>query len=450
MSSSGEEWMEEELGPIRKRIQGYFGDSKNFKLDRFLGKGVTAHAWLIRHRKQEKDPWQKLVLKTPAYVEGSLREQQFANGPEGVTEFHEEAGLLKLIRTRHLVRLIDFCGQDPLNQNGARNYFGNWIYLEYLENGNLAEFLEKCEAHSIPYVPNRLLWRMFLCMIRACIAMAYIPPGDPVDRYDQNEEPCEDSKGSYTHVDMHSKNIMLGALLGDPDDLEHAISPPVKFIDLDNHVLFDGGEGEGVQENVFHVGANMAQVILRDDEACLDTLEAYEDDDTDPVQLRLPGKPTFQTYAEKMLPNDDTDFTMPRPELDPDLRFLICLCCAARKETRPRLADQLLPWVLAAVRQRDAAYYDRTPYCDGEEETDECILLFLQTVLGAAPPPAKGEGGGPESMDIDDSGPGTSRSGKLKTRDARETSPRPLTTDPQDRFRQRSPLTDRDDKMDLG
>lgn len=39
--------------------------------------------------------------------------------------------------------------------------------------------------------------------------MAYIPPGDPVDRYDQNEEPCDDSKGSYTHIDMHSGNRKL-------------------------------------------------------------------------------------------------------------------------------------------------------------------------------------------------------------------------------------------------
>lgn len=70
----------------------------------------------------------------------------------------------QIIRTRHLVRLIDFCDQgDPLNQNGGRNYFGNWIYLEYLEHGTLAQFVEKCDAQGIPYVPNRLLWRMFLC-----------------------------------------------------------------------------------------------------------------------------------------------------------------------------------------------------------------------------------------------------------------------------------------------
>lgn len=96
MSSSGEEWIAEELGLIRNRIKGYFGDSRNFKLDRFLGKGLAAHAWLVRHRKQEKDPWRKMVLKTPAYVEGPLRQEQFADGPEGVTEFREEAGLLQV------------------------------------------------------------------------------------------------------------------------------------------------------------------------------------------------------------------------------------------------------------------------------------------------------------------------------------------------------------------
>lgn len=30
---------------------------------------------------------------------------------------------------------------------------------------------------------------------------------------------------------------MIGDMLGDADDLEHVISPTVKFIDLDHHVL---------------------------------------------------------------------------------------------------------------------------------------------------------------------------------------------------------------------
>lgn len=221
----------------------------------------------------------------------------------------------------------------------------------------------------------------------------------------------------------------------------------------------DGGEGEGVQENVFHIGANMAEVILRYEEECLNILEANENGE--PVPCKLPGKPAFDTFAEKMLPTDETDFLMPRTELDPDLRWLICRCCAADEEERPRLADQLLPWVTQAVRERDAAYYDKVDYCDGEEETDEFVLLFLQKVLGAAPPPkepppTEGEGGeeevgeGPESMEIEDSGPGTARTGKSKARDARENSPPELVTNPQDRFRQRSPLGDKDDGMDLG
>ncbi|KAK8121732.1 hypothetical protein PG984_010402 [Apiospora sp. TS-2023a] len=394
MSSSGEDCVSEDSDLVKRRITGYFGDGTKYQLDRFLSNGIAAHAWLVRYRRHDKDPWRKMVLKTPAYVEGPLRREQFANGPEGVEEFHEESMLLKTLRARHLVRLIEFGDQDPLERNGARNYFGNWIYLEFLENGTLAQFVEKYKAQDIPYVPNRLLWRIFMC-------------------------------------------IMIGAILGDSDDPEHMISPVVKFIDLDHHELYDGGEGEGAQQNVFLVGANMAEVIL-----------GYE------------NQPAFNTFAKDILPGGQAGGDqMPHPELDPYLRYLICLCCAAEKKERPRLADQLLPWVMQAIRERDAAYYDGMDYCDGEEETDDCVVLFLETVLGAAPPQVEvdggeeggGGGGGPDSMEIvyDSSGYGTSRSSRSTSRDDRETSPRLLVTDLHDRFRQREPLADRDDDMDL-
>ncbi|KAK8073008.1 hypothetical protein PG996_006356 [Apiospora saccharicola] len=463
MSSSGEDYVSEDSDLVKRRIANYFGDGTEYQLDRFLSNGIAAHAWLVRYRRQDQDPWRKMVLKTPAYVEGPLRQEQFANGPEGVEEFYEESMLLKTLRARHLVRLIEFGDQDPLERNGARNYFGNWIYLEFLENGTLAQFVEKYKAQDIPYVPNRLLWRIFMCMIRACIAMAYIPPGDAVDRYDENEEPCLGSKGSYTHVDMHSKNVMIGAILGDPDDPEHDISPVVKFIDLDHHELYDGGEGEGARQNVFLVGANMAEVILGLENQCLDISEA-EEEKKPPVPCQLPWRPAFNTFAKDMLPGGQAGDRMPHPELDPYLRYLICLCCAAQEEERPRLADQLLPWVTQAIRERDAAYYDGMDYCDGEEETDDCVLLFLEKVLGAAPPPQEevdageaeeeqggGGGGGPESMEIvyDSSGYGTSRSSRGTSRDGRETSPQLLVMDLHERFRQREPLADRDDDMDL-
>ncbi|KAK7987039.1 hypothetical protein PG988_002027 [Apiospora saccharicola] len=362
MSSSGEDYVSEDSDLVKRRIANYFGDGTEYQLDRFLSNGIAAHAWLVRYRRQDQDPWRKMVLKTPAYVEGPLRQEQFANGPEGVEEFYEESMLLKTLRARHLVRLIEFGDQDPLERNGARNYFGNWIYLEFLENGTLAQFVEKYKAQDIPYVPNRLLWRIFMCMIRACIAMAYIPP--------------------------------------------RRCSRP------------------------------------------------------------LPWRPAFNTFAKDMLPGGQAGDRMPHPELDPYLRYLICLCCAAQEEERPRLADQLLPWVTQAIRERDAAYYDGMDYCDGEEETDDCVLLFLETVLGAAPPPQEevdavkaeeeqggggGGGGGPESMEIvyDSSGYGTSRSSRGTSRDGRETSPQLLVMDLHERFRQREPLADRDDDMDL-
>lgn len=40
---------------------------------------------------------------------------------------------------------------------------GPALLMEPLENGTLYQFFEKRQAHNLPLLPNRLLWRFFLC-----------------------------------------------------------------------------------------------------------------------------------------------------------------------------------------------------------------------------------------------------------------------------------------------
>ncbi|KAK8091926.1 hypothetical protein PG997_002287 [Apiospora hydei] len=207
----------------------------NFEFQRFVGNGAGANAWLVRHRKQAGDQWDRIVIKTPLGIAASGYDPDPLDIGFGVNEFAQERKLLNTIRTRHLVRLIKFRrNDDPLRQNGAPEFFKKWIYLEYLPHGTLGELTRKCATHRVAHLPNRLLWRIFMCLIRACVAMAYVPDV-PADRYDANEEPCAVHKKSvgYSHNDLHTDNIMIGDMLSDPDDEEHSISPVVKFIDLE-------------------------------------------------------------------------------------------------------------------------------------------------------------------------------------------------------------------------
>lgn len=185
----------------RDSLKGYFSGWENtWKFERYISSGLAAHAWIVQHRRQANEPWQKMVLKTP-----SAERMSVSYGKDG--QFEDERQLLDRVRSRHIMKLIQFGdGEDPLAQDGPRDELGQWIYLEYLQNGTLTNFMEKCAKEA--YVPNRLLWRIFMCLIRACVALSYVPDGPPVDRYDENEEVCAltDSSIGYSHDDLHCDN----------------------------------------------------------------------------------------------------------------------------------------------------------------------------------------------------------------------------------------------------
>ncbi|KAK7968783.1 hypothetical protein PG988_007856 [Apiospora saccharicola] len=412
----------------------------NFQLERFLASGAGANAWLVRYRKQAGDRWGRIVLKTPLGISAAGYDEDPFDVGFGVEEFKAEKNILNAIRTRHLVKLVNFSdAEDPLKQDGPRDFFQRWIYLEYLQHGTLGEFARKCTRHGIPHLPNRLLWRIFLCLIRACVAMAYVPDV-PIDRYDENEEPCAvDAKSvSYSHNDMHSDNIMIGDMLSDPDDVEHFISPVIKFIDLESCAQYPGGEGQGVQRNLEKVAENMMELILLESTYDLDLGGGGGGGgaETDNSVWFEPGwyHDGFATAAKPLLPNPDAmNQQMPAPWLDPDLRRLLCECAAVDVRKRPRLRNDLLPEVLEAVEQRDADYYREEEYCvDANAEEDVAVLRLVQQVLGAAPPPppgtgtgedaeGDGDGEGPESMEIDQ--PAAAEFSRRRKRDGRSASP---------------------------
>ncbi|KAI1487366.1 hypothetical protein F5X96DRAFT_650217 [Biscogniauxia mediterranea] len=99
--------------------------------------------------------------------------------------------------------------------------------MEYMENGSLQDFIRRTQRASIP---NRILAWMFLCLTRACVAMAY-PPGLNPDGSRQEERVDPSRKPTLlAHYDMTTENIMFGTV--DPQSREHSIMPSVKLIDF--------------------------------------------------------------------------------------------------------------------------------------------------------------------------------------------------------------------------
>ncbi|KAK8875200.1 kinase-like protein [Apiospora arundinis] len=117
------------------------------------------------------------------------------------------------LNAQHIVNGM-FFPQDPMRDiirtPGSSGFTGprkgdDWLYLEYLEHGTLLRFVDMCIELQLYQIPNRLAWRFFLCLIRACVGMAYPPSfrmaGASWEVVQPNTTP-ED----HIHGDMHSGN----------------------------------------------------------------------------------------------------------------------------------------------------------------------------------------------------------------------------------------------------
>ncbi|KAI0169699.1 hypothetical protein GGR52DRAFT_478218 [Hypoxylon sp. FL1284] len=118
--------------------------------------------------------------------------------------------------------------------------------MEYFERCELQELLVRVNdsiannpsrpnnERKLEYIPSRVLWRLFLCLVRACIGMAYPPPnyyGRP-DMYREVILPNQDPELTI-HFDMHPLNVFIDDPSRAWNDLpEHGLSPRFKLGDF--------------------------------------------------------------------------------------------------------------------------------------------------------------------------------------------------------------------------
>ncbi|KUI60927.1 Myoblast growth factor receptor egl-15 [Cytospora mali] len=162
---------------------------------------------------------------------------------------------LNLKRARHIVQILSWrlelmANIDPPNQvpgatNGWALIDGNkeLLTLEYMKNGDLWGFIKKIAAAG-ERTPNKILWKIFFCLVRACISMK-VPPrlrtganGEPfwdnsvgpdlVEGVPSAADPTRKHTLDVVHFDLDTKNI----LIGDFDNNEHQTAPILKVSDF--------------------------------------------------------------------------------------------------------------------------------------------------------------------------------------------------------------------------
>ncbi|KAI1801921.1 hypothetical protein F4811DRAFT_573635 [Daldinia bambusicola] len=244
-----------------------------------------------------------------------------------------------------------------------------YMISEFLENGRLDRMLQKADFHRIP-IPNRVLWSIALCMLRAYIGIAYGRPspedydasirGEIPDARLETIPPDAGNPRGIVHGLITRNNFVFGNPGGFP---EHNLVPSLKLIDFSQSYMVENGNV------VRHHLTQMGQLLF--------TLAMSDYDDvilTDSIM-----HPSVQngilTTATALYELEDGN------RIDMDLKNLIGYWMSIHPDLGFDL-PHILRGLELAIEVRNEAFYAGVP-----QETDASIRAFLQLMLYDADSP---------------------------------------------------------------
>ncbi|KAK8070763.1 kinase-like domain-containing protein [Apiospora hydei] len=190
---------ERRINAARGLLMTYFTDEKKmpgFQFRRFLGQGGYGIAALVADVRDKELPPRLLVVK-----------RGFA-GEAVEKSMGREIDCLQILAFRQRFSTKPIWEIRDLFRNRGRylnGLPGPTILTEYVENGTFQDFFDKTREWQEP-VPNRILWNILLCGIRACIGMMWPIMAEHkaptrTETIDPNRPPL-----MLQHSEIHMKN----------------------------------------------------------------------------------------------------------------------------------------------------------------------------------------------------------------------------------------------------
>ncbi|RYP31415.1 hypothetical protein DL767_005772 [Monosporascus sp. MG133] len=353
---------------------GFFNaNQRRFTFIERISEGGAGETFLFSENDETGGQIRRVVVKVALFED---------NEPSIRNELH----WLKMMRnSRHIVDGIE------VDQSGLDSPI---LVTEYLAHGALYD-MQRRVIWTGRKVPNRFLWRIFLCLTKAAMGMAYSTPwnrdylGDEFPNVPrQQQEPR-----TLIHGDLHTGNILIGmeslewrfspyhvhaqeyvAKGSDlfPNEAEHNMSPIFKMIDFGDAETLDArasndpderrlGEKIGIARNIYDIGLVMMLLATG-------TLD--EDESSGSETLNLLDFPLIATSANSALAD---------AAMDNDLKCLISWCIAKKPAQRPSL-ESLHNLCQTALEGRTAAFYENDLTL-GPYETDEQLRSFVQDMI---------------------------------------------------------------------
>ncbi|KAI0469232.1 hypothetical protein F4859DRAFT_516173 [Xylaria cf. heliscus] len=405
---------------VTKEIKQFFASEPRHLFEKVAGQGGSGIALCFRDAEAGPNEFPRFIVKT--VVLGNNIE--ITNEIKWLKVHSQQAYSLGVVLTtiqvlqwaEHIVTLINL-DPDPLRNLFQKPYF----IIEYVENGTLNEFLNRRRDAGLRRLPNRVLWAIFLCLIRACMAMAYPPPPNPKTPGNKRREtlPVDvnaEAAGNLIHTDMNLGNLMFGDRVKNseppqpPDTSEHLLIPILKLIDFGEAYEVTTPEAlpkRREYDRKLNLAARMQNDLNKLQNMGIssnDGRENFRSIGTDMnileigvVMSRLVTNDftgsRVGVLRELMSELDDEMTTNPDPTLDPELFWLAARCLACNPNLRPRLS-QLHDFV--------EYYTENRKYKNIIQESDNSITNMIERhifdVDGARLPsniitPSPGSGG---------------------------------------------------------
>ncbi|KAI1385964.1 uncharacterized protein F4822DRAFT_432823 [Hypoxylon trugodes] len=357
---------------VTERIKQFFDNNTRWKWSSMLGIGATGIVYRVQYQRGNlsRDLAVKIVPQDVDLGGYKSYDEDDPIVPDEVEEIVNEKRWLQVLRgNSHIVTPLDV-PHDPFDSANTPpgvlpHRMGNWVFMEYLPNGPLWLFISRYhKLYPDEPIPNRLLWRFFMCLARMCLEMAYYnatwPDGRKVNlETDDYEQLRNIPPGPLVHSDIGSNNIMIGTLAPNLQNPEHTLSPVLKLIDF--------ALAQNLPDTDF-LGSNAAQINVRDaGEVMLNLIRQQEHGGTEKTRVTIAGQ-TFETFAGGLV---DRWKDYKKAGVDPGLVELICTCLA--EEPHRRLSPVDLAIVIRLSWDKD--------YPNNPRETDAVIQERLRAAI---------------------------------------------------------------------
>ncbi|GAW15350.1 hypothetical protein ANO14919_047590 [Xylariales sp. No.14919] len=342
--------MSRSVPELAQEIEGNFSDSPFWQYEKTVGNGRYGLAFLVGQKAGGPTGF-RMVVKV------AIRDE--------IESLRNEIKIQQLNGAMHIVKMIASADTEFPNRDNNNFPPVSWAFesskirgpilgLEYIDGSNLLDPFRRMQAMRA-HMPNRILWSLYLCLIRACIGMAY-PVGAPLMSQTSTLETVTPDTPPILlkHNDIALRNIMIAT---ENKEGEHAIGYIFKLIDFGGARIVDD-RLQGPPENLYRISQAISVFITGRSLNILNQPGIYKGSETiGGYLLRLPGR--VSRY----------------PWLDPDLAGFMAECMYTDPAKRPDLQRALTVATNAVANKT----HDMFPNPD--EETDEAIEAFLQALV---------------------------------------------------------------------